>query len=149
MPCEWVLHSRRPVEFGSIIRMNPLREVRDCRQVRGEPRRRWFGSDQMDLIVWCDEAGAPLGFQLCYDLGRTERALTWMPETGFEHNLVDDGEGGGPLRPKGTPILAPDGAIDFARLHQMFTRANTQMPAEISAFVAARLQLPFARLPEA
>ena len=50
--------------------MNPLSEVRNCRQVRGEPRRRWFGSEQMDLIVWCDDTGAPIGFQLCYDLAR-------------------------------------------------------------------------------
>ncbi len=122
--------------------MNPLREVRDCRQVQGEPRRRWFGSDQLDLIVWCDEAGAPVGFQLCYDLDHTERALTWKPTSGFQHNNVDDGESGGPLRPKGSPVLVPDGAIDFERLSKLFAQVNTKVPADIAAFVAARLQLP-------
>ena len=129
--------------------MNPLREVRDCRQVPGEPRRRWFGSDQLDLIVWCNEAGAPIGFQLCYDLNQTERALTWKPASGFQHNNVDDGESGGPLRPKGSPVLVPDGAIDFERLGKLFALANAQVPAEIAAFVAARLQLPPAPAPKA
>jgi hypothetical protein len=129
--------------------MNLLSEVRDCRQVRGEPPRRWFGCDQMDLIVWCDDAGAPIGFQLCYDLGRTERALTWKPTTGFQHNFVDDGESGGPLRPKGSPVLVPDGAIDFVRLGKLFAQANAQMPAEISTFVTMRLQLAGAPPPKA
>jgi hypothetical protein len=129
--------------------MNPLREVRDCRQVTGEPRRRWFGSDQLDLIVWCDEAGAPVGFQLCYNLGREERALTWKPATGYQHNYVDDGESGGPLRPKGSPVLVPDGEIDFARLAELFAQSHAQVPAEISSFVAERLQLPLAPAPRA
>jgi hypothetical protein len=129
--------------------MNPLSEVRDCRQVRGEPRRRWFGSEQMDLIVWCDDGGVPIGFQLCYDLDRTERELTWKPATGFQHNFVDDGESRGPLRPKGSPVLVPDGAIDFARLSQLFAQASGQIPAEISTFVAARLQLPGVPPPKA
>jgi len=91
--------------------------------------------------VWCDQAGAPIGFQLCYDVGRTERALTWKPESGFQHNCVDDGESRGPLRPKGSPVLVPDGEIDFARLQKLFAQSNAQLPAEISAFVAVRLQL--------
>jgi len=129
--------------------MSLLREVRDCRQVRGEPMRRWFGSDQLDLIVWCDDAGAPIGFQLCYDLGRTERALTWKPATGFEHNFVDEGESGGPLRPKGSPVLVPDGEIDFSRLAKLFAQSQGQVPAEISSFVAERLQLPPVPAPKA
>ncbi len=119
-----------------------MREVRDCRQVPGEPRRRWFSSGEMDLIVWCDEQGAPVGFQLCYDLGREERALTWKPETGYTHDFVDDGESGAPTAYKGSPILVPDGAIDFARLQKLFAQANATVPPEIVAFVNAGLQLP-------
>ena len=53
-----------------------LAEVEHVRQRAGEPRRRWFASDDLDLIVWLDEADRFVGFQLCYDKGRSERALT-------------------------------------------------------------------------
>ncbi|HTB63763.1 MAG TPA: hypothetical protein VK737_09250, partial [Opitutales bacterium] len=79
---------------------------------------------------------------LCYDLGREERALTWKPETGYTHDCVDDGESNAPAGYKGSPILVPDGAIDFARLQKLFAQANTAVPSEIVAFVNARLQLP-------
>jgi len=122
--------------------MRALKEMQDCRQVRGEPRRRWFGSDQMDLIVWCDDQGAPIGFQLCYDVGRKEHALTWRPGYGYTHNAVDDGETGGALKPKGSPVLVPDGAINFERLRALFAQANAQIPADIAEFISARLAPP-------
>ena len=48
--------------------MDALREIVDVRQVPGEPKRRWFSSDDIDLIVWLDDSGAPVSFQLCYDV---------------------------------------------------------------------------------
>ena len=72
--------------------MGALNEVLDVRQTRNEPRRRWFRSDGLDLIAWCDESGRPRGFQLCYDRPRRKRALTRLPELGFLHAAVDDGE---------------------------------------------------------
>ena len=60
--------------------MPQLREVRNCPQVPGERPRRWFESEGMDLIVWLSADGRPVGFQLCYDKGRRERALTFAPE---------------------------------------------------------------------
>jgi hypothetical protein len=53
------------------------------------------------------------------------------------------------LRPKGSPVLVPDGAIDFVRLGKLFAQANAQMPAEISTFVTMRLQLAGAPPPKA
>jgi len=122
--------------------MRPLQEAKDCRQVRGEPRRRWFGSDQMDLIVWCDDAGAPIGFQLCYDVGRKEHALTWRPEYGYTHNAVDDGDDVRGGIQKRTPVLVPNGAVNFGRLRALFAEANVGLPAEIAGFVSERLEAP-------
>ena len=59
--------------------MDELVEIIHVRQVPGDPRRRWFSSDDMDLIVWYDDSDAPIGFQLCYDKLRSERALRWEP----------------------------------------------------------------------
>jgi hypothetical protein len=120
--------------------MSALHEVINCRQVRGEPPRRWFSSDQLDLIVWCDQAGAPVGFQFCYQDRRTERALTWKPQAGFQHTTVNDGESNPGLRYKRTPVLTPDGPIDFPRLRKLFAEAGSSLPADIAAFVAGLLE---------
>lgn len=116
-----------------------LTEFRNVRQVPGEPRRRWFSSDEFDLIVWTDESGTPESFQLCYDRARTERALTWTPELGFVHTAVDDGdEFGGKY--KSTPLLVHDGRFDANRVGDRFLAASTLLPSDIVEFVATKLR---------
>lgn len=118
--------------------MPGLSEVRDVRQVPGESRRRWFTSDDLDLIVWVDAAGAPTSFQLCYGKPRAEHALTWQPDTGFRHMAVDDGESVD-FKWKGTPILVPDGHFDADQVRERFTKASTAVPTDIVAFVTTKL----------
>jgi len=117
-----------------------MREVHPTRQVPGEPHRRWFSSAELDLIVWCDAGGAPVSFQLCYDKGRNERALTWEPATGLSYSRVDDGEVEIGLRYKATPVLAPDGPLEVRRLAARFEAASADVPGEIVDFVRKRLQ---------
>ncbi|MES2693667.1 MAG: hypothetical protein V4773_09350, partial [Verrucomicrobiota bacterium] len=69
-----------------------LREIKNVRQEPGEGRRRWFESDGLELVVWLDARGRMTGFQLCYDSGRHEHALTWREGGGFSHDRVDPGE---------------------------------------------------------
>jgi len=38
-----------------------LREIRDVRQVSGEPMRRWFSDEDFDLIVWLDPEDRIIG----------------------------------------------------------------------------------------
>jgi len=118
--------------------MSALQEIKDCRQVRGELPRRWFSADNLDLIVWCDETGAPVGFQFCYQDRRIERALTWKPDTGFRHATVDDGESPRSNYPR-TPVLNDDGPIDFPRLQKLFADASSSLPADIVEFISTRL----------
>jgi len=73
----------------------------------GGRRRRWFRSAKQELIVWFSEDDSMWGFQLCYDLDKQEKALTWTQDQGFSHERVDDGEDVG-LRHKRTPILVID-----------------------------------------
>jgi hypothetical protein len=117
-----------------------MREVHPTRQVPGEPHRRWFSSGELDLIVWCDAGGRPVAFQLCYDKGRNERALTWEPSTGLSHSAVDDGEGELGLRYKATPVLSPDGPLEVQRLAARFAAASGDLPGDIVAFVRDRLR---------
>ena len=118
--------------------MAALTEVVDVRQVPGEARRRWFTSDDLDLIVWYAPSGVPETFQLCYDKPRAERALTWRPETGFRHMAVDDGEGVD-FKWKGTPILVPDGAFDPERLRRRFEQSSVDVPGDVVGLVTTKL----------
>lgn len=115
-----------------------LREIRNVKQVPGGGRRRWFESDRFELVVWLDDAGACEGFQVCYDLGRGERALTWRPEAGFAHHTVDQGddiEAGG----KGSPILVPDGPVPWAEIKRLFDERAVTLERELRELVGARL----------
>jgi hypothetical protein len=114
-----------------------LREMGPVRQVRGEPRRRWFSSERCDLIVWLHDDGRPQGFQFCYDKDEVEHAATWRPSGEFSHMRVDYGAGiyGRP----GTPFLIPDGAFDPGHLLSVFQREASLVPGEIVEFVAGRL----------
>jgi len=109
------------------------------RQVKGQRARRWFHSGDQDLIVWYDPDGSIYGFQLCYDIGRLERALTWTPDEGFSHNRVDDGEEGG-LTYKRSPVLVQDGALDIVAVSKRFLDTAEKLPADVRGFVTARLQ---------
>jgi hypothetical protein len=110
-----------------------------ARQRAGEPRRRWFSSEELDLIVWLDAAARPTAFQLCYGRPRAEHALTWSPDVGYWHTAVDDGERVG-LGYKASPILIPDGALDVPALERLLQASGARLPAEISAFVLDRLR---------
>ena len=120
--------------------MDELRELSDTRQVAGEPRRRWFNSPHLDLIVWFDDADKPVGFQLCYDKLDNERALTWREGRGYDHMGVDDGETITPAQHKETPILVADGAFDCRRVKVKFEEASAEVPDSLRRFVLERLE---------
>ncbi len=114
-----------------------LREISETRQIRGEPRRRWFNSDAMDLYVWYDNEDAPLGFQLCYGKPNEERALTWFPPASYSHMRVDTGPSEGQGR--GTPLLVVDGLFEPLPVRAEFARLGAGLPADVRDLVIARL----------
>lgn len=112
-----------------------LREFENVRQIEGEGPRRWFGDEDMDLIVWYD-AGDPdrvVGFQLCYDKRTTEHAVTWRPAGRASHHRVDAGEGD----PKAnrSPILLADGPLPLARLLEGFRARSEGIDPAVRALV--------------
>jgi hypothetical protein len=126
------------MEFTTVQTVNMekvmLSEIQDPRQIENEGPRRWFTDEYFDLIVWYDKEGtAVTGFQLCYDRGYQERALTWRTDQGFTHERIDDGELSG--RMKMTPVLVPDGAFDHISIAERFRRSSGQIDAEIREFV--------------
>ena len=78
-----------------------------------------------------------MGFQLCYDKEREERALSWRRGEGFDHKRIDDGEVSG--RMKMTPILVPDGTFDYTTIAARFRRESRKIDPEVREFVHKKL----------
>ncbi|NJD23813.1 MAG: hypothetical protein FIB06_00235 [Betaproteobacteria bacterium] len=116
-----------------------MREDINVRQIPGDRKRRWFSSDDLDLIVWLDDDGGFAGFELCYDKRQREHSLVWRPPGGFAHMAVDDGEGQ-PGRFKATPVLVPNGRLDLERIHAAFSGECAALPAEVATYVLQALE---------
>jgi hypothetical protein len=105
-----------------------LHEIKNVRQEAGAGRRRWFESDGLELVVWFDASGKIDGFQICYELGQGEHALTWRINRGFMHSAVDTGDDT-PLKNR-TPVLTPDNDVPWLEIARLFdARAETLEPA--------------------
>jgi hypothetical protein len=116
-----------------------LAEHTNVSQISGEPRRRWFADDYFDLIVWFDESDEIVGFQLCYDKSRNERALTWFKQSGYMHHRVDDGEHTIDVIRKATPILVSNGIFDHEEIAGLFRAQSTEIEERISRFVYEKI----------
>jgi hypothetical protein len=115
-----------------------LAEIPNARQVPGEGFRRWFTDEYFDLIVWYDDGGALVGFQLCYDKKQKERALTWTVDHGFQHNRIDAGEV--PGHAKMTPVIIADGDFGHVEIARRFAAASGSVEPDLARFVADTLR---------
>lgn len=111
-------------------------EHRDVKQERSG-QRRWFESDEIDLVVWLDDAGSTIGFQLCFALPDGERALTWRRDSGFAHGRIDSGDHS-PLRNE-TPILVSGGAVPWAQVETLFHRHSATLEPTLRSLINDRL----------
>jgi hypothetical protein len=116
-----------------------LREIKSVQQERGVGRRRWFESDGLDLVVWLGPADTNIaGFQLCYDLGAGEHALTWRTDEGFSHTRVDSGDD---VRPyKGSPVLEPDGSVPWREIATLFEARSATLETPLRKLIRDRLE---------
>ena len=107
--------------------MGALNEVLEVRQIHEDaPRRRWLRSDDLDLIVWCDESGMPRGFPLCYDKPRSKHTLTWLPELGFLREAVSA------QRLRELPGHSADGQTSFLHVHVSISANESTRGARLS-----------------
>lgn len=117
-----------------------FREIKNVKQEAGRGRRRWFESDGIELVVWLDRDEAVEGFQICYNLGQGEHALTWRVAGGFVHSAVDAGDTT-PLANL-TPILVPDGRAPWADIRRLFSRASGSLEPSLREWVQGKLGDP-------
>jgi hypothetical protein len=108
-----------------------------CRQVAGEPPRRWIFDDYFDLIVWDGSGGNPMGFQLCYDKPGHECALTWTRDGGFSHAAIDSGESS--PNANRTPVLVAGGTFPRGAVLSQFLRRSAEMDPQIRDLVLQKI----------
>ncbi len=116
-----------------------LKEHIGVRQIPGESKRRWFSSDDFDLIVWFADDRSFNGFELCYDKRDNEHSIAWSEAAGFRHMAVDEGEGR-PGKHKAAPVLIPDGHFDAKRVYRAFSEVSHSLPGGIAAYVLKALE---------
>ncbi|WP_373501964.1 hypothetical protein [Desulfococcus sp.] len=113
-------------------------EIHGVRQIAGEPKRRWFCDDFFDLILWLDDGGGILGFQLCYNKQGDQHALTWHAGSGYLHTRVDEGESR-PGKFKASPVLMPNGPFSKEAIAVLFLRASRPLERWIVDAVHAKI----------
>ena len=113
-----------------------------------KPHRRWFSSNEIDLIAWYENEGLAR-FELCYDKGISEHVLIWSSKSGFEHLAVDDGEKVEALDYKESPIYVADGHIDIKHIRDQFVGSAGNLPRDLFEFVEQKLSEFAANRPHA
>ncbi len=115
-----------------------LREIRDVKQIPGEPRRRWFSDEDFDLIVWTDPEDQIIGFQPCYDRGTEQKALTWLKDDGYKHSRIDDDDNPGKM--KASPVLKANGHFDREGIGRRFLENQADVSEKIADCVYDKIR---------
>lgn len=104
------------------------------REINGKTQRRWFTSNQFDLILWLNDEQGFAGFELCYDKQKQEHSIAWSANYGYRHMAVDSGEWH-PGKHKAAPILVPGHYFDVNRIRSDFDRISHSLPQDIALYV--------------
>ncbi len=116
-----------------------LTEILNVRQLPGEPERRWFSSPSLDLFLWYDDEKEIIQFQICYDKGPDEHALTWHHQQGLGHHSVDDGENRS-FRMKGTPIMVSGSDFDAEKITADFEQLAGEIEYKTVQFILSHIR---------
>jgi len=119
--------------------MAALAEVRAVVQTPGEPPRRWFAAESLDVQFWLDDRGAPTGFQLAWRDGGMTRALTQQPGAALVVERVDEGSRHGQGMAQSAILQAFDEDYDLALLLPRFQAASAALPAALRRHVLEQL----------
>lgn len=117
-----------------------LREIPDIYQIPGEPFRRWFAGENMDLIVWFHDDHTDFqGFQFCYRQGHSEMALTWLDGKGYTHETISDGE----ERPglyKMAPIMLRKRTVQKEDILNLFLSRSEYLERSLIEFIRRKIR---------
>jgi len=111
-----------------------LRELLNTRQIKGELPRKWYFSEELDLVVWFNPAEIPCAFQLAYDKNSYEKSISWHFEKGYRHYVVNNS------RWFATPLLNEGGLFKKDKVLKQFLALSSELPLPVAELVSSRLQ---------
>jgi hypothetical protein len=114
-----------------------LREIKQVRQTPGQPFRRWFNDELLDLFVWHDEVGRINGFQLCFDKDTAERALTYSERDGYRLEDMQTEESSLDM---GSPVLGGVSTLPFPFLLAQFNERGASIDSRVFLYVMEKLE---------
>ena len=114
-----------------------LKEIPAGRQQISGLTRRWFADDSFDLFIFADDQGTLVQLQLSYDKSHREHVISWMANSGYTHQRIDDGQDiSGKAR---SPIMVPDGVCDIDRIIREFKNSSLALDDELFETVYRKL----------
>ena len=113
-----------------------LREITSVKQEQTDTRKRGFQSSGLDLLIWEDSAGIS-AFQLSYNRGGSERALSWKRTSNSLHVHVDNNKRPGkyPI----TPLLTRKETIVDRSTYHAICRELATLESAIQTLVTSQL----------
>lgn len=114
-----------------------LYELKNVTQLEGEPKRRWFTNDSLDLIVWFNKENEIIGFQLCFNKDIDEQSFTWKYPSYFSLHKIDDGELN--TGSKSTPTLVAGSITTNCIIADQFKENSKNIDRQISNFVYQKI----------
>ena len=114
-----------------------LREIGNISQIPGQPSRRWFNDELLDLFVWQDESGRFMGFQLCFDKDTVERALTYFERDGYSLDDVHPEESSLDM---GSPVLSHGSELPFPHLPALLAERGAGIDSRVLCYVTEKLE---------
>ena len=120
---------------------DPLWQTETSGKYQGQYFTQLFANNYFDLYVWYESDRKSLfGFQLCYNIGVDEHALTWTKTKGYQHNRIDDGETRSSITGyKMAAVLMPDGIFDANSIAQKFLQDLGDVDHKIGFLVYKKL----------
>jgi len=103
-----------------------LQELPNVRQIKGEGLRRWFVSDNLELILWYDDEKKLEGFQICYDKLAGSRTITWK--------MITTAEG------LNKSIIISDGPYNKTRIYSLVEQDSENLEENLRDFILKRLE---------
>lgn len=103
-----------------------LRELLNTRQIKGELPRKWYFSEELDLVVWFNPAEIPCAFQLAYDKNSYEKSISWHFEKGYRHYVVNNS------RWFATPLLNEGGLFKKDKVLKQFLALSSELPLPVA-----------------
>jgi uroporphyrinogen-III synthase len=122
--------------------MSKLVEVANVVQRPGEPARRWFASESLDVLFWLNAQGQPQGFQLGWQDGGISRTITAQQGQPLRVDTVDEGGKGGSGYAGSALLRSTVQDYDLALVQPRFAAASEAVPTPLRDYVLQALGVP-------